>query len=54
MRLENVLDIMGDLMLYASFKCVRKFNFCVSPLVKRYPGQTGQGDVLYTPKIVHL
>jgi len=25
-----------DLMLYLSFKCVRKFKFCVSPLVKRY------------------
>jgi len=24
-------------MLYSSFKCVRKFKFCVSPLVKRYP-----------------
>jgi len=24
-------------MLYLSFKCVRKFKFCVSPLVKRYP-----------------
>jgi len=27
-----------DLMLYLSFKFVRKFKFCVSPLVKRYPG----------------
>jgi len=26
-----------DLMLYLSFKFVRKFKFCVSPLVKRYP-----------------
>jgi len=25
------------LMLYLSFKFVRKFKFCVSPLVKRYP-----------------
>ena len=25
-------------MLYLSFKFVRKFKFCVSPLVKRYPG----------------
>jgi len=25
------------LMLYLCFKCVRKFKFCVSPLVKRYP-----------------
>jgi len=25
-------------MLYLSFKFVLKFNFCVSPLVKRYPG----------------
>jgi len=24
-------------MLYLSFKFVRKFKFCVSPLVKRYP-----------------
>jgi len=24
-------------MLYLSFKCMRKFKFCVSPLVKRYP-----------------
>jgi len=23
--------------LYSSFKFVRKFKFCVSPLVKRYP-----------------
>ena len=27
-------------MLYLSFKCVRKFKFCVSPLVKRYPRYT--------------
>ena len=26
-------------MLYLSFKFVRKFKFCVSPLVKRYPAQ---------------
>jgi len=26
-----------DLMLYLSFKFVRKFKFCLSPLVKRYP-----------------
>ena len=25
-------------MFYLSFKFVRKFKFCVSPLVKRYPG----------------
>ena len=25
-------------MLYLSFKFVGKFKFCVSPLVKRYPG----------------
>jgi len=25
-------------MLYLSFKFVRKFKFCVSPLVKRYSG----------------
>ena len=25
-------------MLYLSFKFVHKFKFCVSPLVKRYPG----------------
>jgi len=25
-------------MLYLSFKFVRKFKFCVSPLVKRYLG----------------
>jgi len=24
-------------MLYSSFEFVRKFKFCVSPLVKRYP-----------------
>jgi len=23
-------------MLYSSFKCVRSFKFCASPLVKRY------------------
>jgi len=27
-----------DLILYSSFKFVRKFKLCVSPLVKRYPG----------------
>jgi len=32
-------------MLYLSFKFVRKFKFCVSPLVKRYPG-------LYLIKII--
>jgi len=26
-----------DFILCSSFKCVRKFKFCVSPLVKRYP-----------------
>jgi len=25
-------------MLYSSFKSVRKFKICVSPLVKQYPG----------------
>jgi len=29
-------------MLYLSFKFVRKFKFCVSPLVKRYPGQVSK------------
>jgi len=28
-------------MLYLSFKFVRKFKFCVSPLVKRYPDVYG-------------
>jgi len=27
-------------MLYLSFKFVRKFKFCVSPLVERYSGIT--------------
>jgi len=27
-----------DFLFYSSFKFVRKFNFCVSPVVKRYPG----------------
>jgi len=27
-------------MLYLSFKFVRKFKFCVSPLVKRYPADS--------------
>jgi len=31
---------MRDLILYSSFKCVRKFKFCVSPIVKRYPGRS--------------
>ena len=25
-----------DFISYSSFKCVRKFSFCISPLVKRY------------------
>ena len=26
-----------DFTLYSSLKCVRKFKFCISPLVKPYP-----------------
>ena len=32
-------------LFYSSFKCVRKFKFCISPLVKRYP-------VIYSDYIV--
>ena len=35
-------------MLYLSFKFVRKFKFCVSPLVKRYP------DVLSKKRVSNL
>jgi len=35
-------------MLYLSFKFVRKFKFCVSPLVKRYPErQTVVNEPIY-------
>jgi len=37
-------------MLYLSFKFVRKFKFCVSPLVKRYPGAYSEPTYVYINK----
>jgi len=44
MRTKNITDkVLMDLTkgfrFYSRFKCARKFKFCVSALVKRYPGQ---------------
>ena len=37
LKSKVLLDIIeGFFLLYSSFKCVRKFKLCVSPLVKRY------------------
>ena len=39
-------------MLYLSFKFVRKFKFCVSPLVKRYPGHLRFGRFIFLTRTI--
>jgi len=42
-----LLDKIEGFLLYSTFKFVRKFKFCVSPLVKRYPGILNM--IIYIP-----